>query len=226
MSIDPGPTPQRPPAALCLRVENLAVARGGRQVLSGLSFSLAAGQALVVTGRNGVGKSTLLRTIAGLLPHAGGVVALDGLPAEAELAQQAHYLAHADGMKAALTVEENLDFWANYLGRGDSRSRSPEAALAIVGLGHALKAPVSILSAGQKRRAALARLLVAFRPLWLLDEPMTALDRASREKFAAAMRDHCARGGLIVAATHEPLGLEEALELSLEAATPVAGAAA
>jgi len=212
--------PHRPHAdlhsALRLRVENLAVARGGRPVLKGVSFTVCGGEALVVTGRNGAGKSTLLRAIAGLLPRLAGTVALDGAGEEAELPQQAHYLAHADGMKAALTVEENLAFWAGYLGReSESRSRSAEEALAVVGLGHALRAPFGALSAGQKRRAALARLLVAFRPVWLLDEPLTALDRASREKFAAVMRDHCALGGLIVAATHEPLGLEEAGELAL-----------
>ncbi|MCC3245232.1 heme ABC exporter ATP-binding protein CcmA [Methylocystis sp. WRRC1] len=214
--------PHRPHAdfhsPLRLRVENLAVARGGRRVLDGVSFALSGGEALVVTGRNGVGKSTMLRAIAGLLPRAGGTVALEGGAAEAELAQQTHYLAHADGMKAALTVAENLDFWAGYLSREpDPRSRSVADALAVVGLSHALDAPFGALSAGQKRRAALARLLVAFRPLWLLDEPMTALDRGSREKFAKAMRDHCALGGLIVAATHEPLGLEEAAELPLGA---------
>jgi heme exporter protein A len=218
------PTPHRPHAdfhsALRLRVADLAVARGGRLVLERVSFALSGGEALVVTGRNGVGKSTLLRTIAGLLPHAAGSVALEGLGEEAELSRETHYLAHADGMKAALTVEENLEFWASYLGRSaDTRSRSVQEALAVVGLAHALRAPFGALSAGQKRRAALARLLVAFRPLWLLDEPMTALDRGSREKFAAAMRDHCALGGLIVAATHEPLGLEEAGELAL-GATP------
>jgi heme exporter protein A len=216
------PAPHRPHAdfhsPLRLRVDNLAVARGGREVLSGVSFTLSGGEALVVTGRNGVGKSTLLRAMAGLLPHAAGSVVLDGA-GEGELALSAHYLAHADGMKAALTVEENLDFWAGYLGQeGDSRSRAPRSALAAVGLVHALQAPFGALSAGQKRRAALARLLVAHRPVWLLDEPMTALDRASREKFTAAMRDHCALGGIIIAATHEPLGLEDAGELALGAA--------
>lgn len=213
---------QRPHAAigpaLRLRVEDLAVARGGRRVLDGVNFALSSGEALVVTGRNGAGKSTLLRAIAGLLPTAGGAVALEGA-AEGELTQETHYLAHADGMKAALTVEENLVFWASYLSRTmDARSRTAGQALAAVGLSHALRAPFGALSAGQKRRAALARLLVAFRPLWLLDEPLTALDRGSREKFAAAMREHCARGGIIVAATHEPLGLEEAGELALGAA--------
>lgn len=207
-------------ADLRLRVENLIVARGGRRVLHGVGFGLSGGEALIVTGRNGVGKSTLLRAIAGLLPRLGGVVALEGGAPDAELPQQAHYLAHADGLKAALAVEENLDFWSRYLGRaGETRSRSPAEALAVVGLSHVAGAPVGVLSAGQKRRVALARLLVAFRPLWLLDEPMTALDRGSREKFAAAMREHCALGGLIVAATHESLGLEEAAELPLGGAS-------
>lgn len=212
--------PHRPHAdlhsALRLRVDGLAVERGGRRVIDGVSFSVGGGEALVVTGRNGVGKSTLLRALAGLLPRAAGVVALEGGDTEAELAQQAHYLAHADGLKAALTVEENLSFWGRYLAHAEeARSRPVAEALAVVGLGHVAQAPVGVLSAGQKRRAALARLLVAYRPLWLLDEPLTALDRSSREKFAHAMREHCALGGLVVAATHEPLGLEEAAELPL-----------
>lgn len=202
--------------AMRLRVNDLSVSRGGRRVLDRLSFSLSGGQALVVTGPNGAGKSTLLRALAGLLPLAGGSVALLGGLPDAELPQQAHYLAHSDGMKAALTVEENLDFWSRFLAQApDQRSRTVGAALDIVGLGHVAGAPFGALSAGQKRRAALARLLVAFRPLWLLDEPLTALDRASREKFALAMRGHCANGGLIVAATHESLGLEEASALAL-----------
>jgi heme exporter protein A len=199
-----------------LRVEKLSVDRGGRRVLTDIGFTLAGGEALVVTGRNGAGKSTLLRVLAGLLPRVSGAVGLEGGAEGAELAQQAHYLAHADGLKAALTVEENLAFWARWLGReDDSRSRSPHEALEAVGLAHAAGAPVGVLSAGQKRRVALARLLVAFRPLWLLDEPLTALDTASRERFTHVMRDHCARDGLIIAATHEALGLSDAAELKL-----------
>ncbi|BDV35919.1 heme ABC exporter ATP-binding protein CcmA [Methylocystis iwaonis] len=213
-------SPHRPHAdvqsALRLSVENLAVSRGGRPVLAGVSFALSGGEALVVTGRNGAGKSTLLRTLAGLLPRAAGEMRLEGAGEEAELPQQAHYLAHADGMKAALSLEENLEFWSFYLSpAADPRARTIAEALAVVGLSFASRAPFGALSAGQKRRAALARLLVAFRPVWLLDEPLTALDKVSREKFAAVMRDHCAKGGLIVAATHEPLGLEEAGELAL-----------
>jgi heme exporter protein A len=214
----PPPDAQRPP--LRLLVEDLRVERGGRAVLDGLGFSLSAGEALLVTGRNGAGKSTLLRTLAGLLPRQRGRVAMEGASDEEPFAF-VHYLAHADGLKAPLTARENLEFWARYLGaeRPDARSLAPGKALERVGLGHVAETPVAILSAGQKRRIALARLLVAFRPLWLLDEPSSALDRASRERLAQAMADHRSGGGMIVAATHEPLGLAGARELALGAAS-------
>ncbi len=224
---EPGALPGRPPTfrqpadappILRLRVAGVCVARGGRRVLDNVDFRLAGGGALVVTGRNGVGKSTLLRALAGLLPLAAGTIALEGGAPDADVIRLSHYLAHADGMKAALSVGENLDFWAAYLGGGrDRRSRPPAEALAAVGLSHALHAPFGALSAGQKRRAALARLLVVWRPLWLLDEPLTALDRASREKIAQMMQAHCSLGGLIVAATHESLGLDGVAELALGA---------
>lgn len=213
---DAPPSPADP-SSTRLRVAGLCVDRGGRRVLSNICFSVASGEALLVTGRNGAGKSTLLRAIAGLLPRAAGAVTLESPEADAEPGARAHYLAHADGLKTALTVSENLDFWASYLA-GASPGRSIQEALAAVGLAHVASAPVAILSAGQKRRVALARLLVAHRPLWLLDEPLTALDKASREKFAGVMRAHRAGGGVIVAATHEPLGLDGARELPLGAA--------
>jgi heme exporter protein A len=209
--------------ALDLRVDNLSVDRGGRRVIADLSFSLKSGEALKITGRNGVGKSTLLRALAGLLPLAGGSVALIGAEVEA-LAFETHYLAHADALKTALTVEENLDFWARYLGRAAHAERAFSAASALdaVGLAHLRRIPVGLLSAGQKRRIALAKLLVSWRPLWLLDEPLTALDARARADFAALMQDHIARGGLIVAATHEALGALETRELAL---APKIGAA-
>ena len=199
-----------------LSVEGLSVQRAGRRIIDNIGFKLAEGEALVVCGRNGAGKSTFLRALAGLLPTTQGVISLNRGVLDVELAQNTHYLAHADGMKLALSVEENLNFWANYLaGSSLSRSQSIPQALSIVGLTHALCAPFGALSAGQKRRAALARLLVVYRPLWLLDEPMTALDQASRARFAQAMRAHCAEGGIIVVATHEPLGFETTRELAL-----------
>ncbi len=210
-------------SALRLRVEGLCVSRGERQVLANIGFALDGGEALIVTGPNGAGKSTLLRSLAGLLPREGGVVAVDGAQDD-DIAVETHYLAHADGLKAALTAAENLEFWAGYLQRPETAAQLPAqslsvtAALKAVGLAHVANAPVAILSAGQKRRVALARLLVAFRPLWLLDEPLTGLDFRARAKFALAMRDHCALGGMIVAATHEPLDLEGARELQLGAA--------
>ena len=221
MSAEP-PHPSRPHVArassLRLRVEDLCVERGGRPVIDGLGFSLASGEALIVTGRNGAGKSTLLRALAGLLPRRSGKVDVEGADAE-EPAALMHYLAHADGLKAPLTARENLDFWARFLAGADPDRRSlpPARALERVGLAHVGEAPVAILSAGQKRRVALARLLVAFRPLWLLDEPTSALDRAARERLAHAMTEHLAQGGMIVAATHEPLGLDGARELALGA---------
>lgn len=213
---------QRPHAvrssALRLLVDDLSVERGGRRVLDGLSFSLESGEALLVTGRNGVGKSTLLRVIAGLLPRLRGRVEIEGVEGD-EASALVHYLAHADGLKAPLTARENLEFWAQFLAGDDEdrRSLGVDEALERVGLAHVAEAPVAILSAGQKRRVALARLLVAFRPVWLLDEPTSALDRASRERLAQAMVEHRALGGMVVAATHEPLGLEGARELALGA---------
>jgi heme exporter protein A len=201
---------------LRLSVEGLSVQRAGRRIIDNIGFKLTEGEALVVCGRNGAGKSTFLRALAGLLPTTQGVISLNRGVLDVELAQNTHYLAHADGMKLALSVEENLNFWANYLaGSSQSRSQSIPQALSIVGLTHALRAPFGALSAGQKRRAALARLLVVYRPLWLLDEPMTALDQASRARFAQAMGAHCAEGGIIVVATHEPLGFETTRELAL-----------
>ena len=202
---------------LALRVDSLALARGGRTLAGDLSFRLAAGEALVVTGPNGAGKSTLLRVLAGLLEPAAGAARLEGAGEDDEIAPRAHYIAHADAQKSALTVTENLEFWARTLGAAGGMA--PREALAQFALGHAADLPVGYLSAGQRRRAGLARLLVAPRPIWLLDEPATALDAASQRRLAEAMAAHLARGGLIVAATHVPLGLEGARELQLGAAS-------
>jgi heme exporter protein A len=179
--------------------------RGGRVVFAGLDFEAAAGEVLAVTGANGSGKTSLLRLIAGLLIPAEGAVALEGGEAELTLPEQAHYLGHRDALKPALSVTENLSFWRDFLG---GEAHEADKSLAAVGLDHAAYLPAAYLSAGQRRRLSLARLLTVRRPVWLLDEPNAALDVAGQELFAGLMRDHLSRGGLIVAATHGPLGIE------------------
>lgn len=217
------PPESHPPQTLAVR--GLRVDRGGRAILEHVGFELRAGEALVVLGRNGAGKSTLLRALAGLLPLRAGAIAFG---ADASLAEHAHYIGHADGLKAALTALENLDFWARMLGGAHmGASLSSQQALQKIGLARIGDFPVGYLSAGQKRRVALARLFVAPRPIWLLDEPATALDALSQQRLAQAMAEHRAGGGFIVAATHAPLGLADARELRLDEkpAPAVAGAA-
>ncbi|MGL3105481.1 heme ABC exporter ATP-binding protein CcmA [Bradyrhizobium sp. BR 1432] len=183
----------------------LRCVRGGREVFAGLDFAAAAGEALAVMGRNGSGKTSLLRLIAGLLIPAGGTIALDGGDGELTLPEQCHYLGHRDALKPALSVKENLAFWAEFLG---GERRDAAESLTKVGLDHATHLPAAFLSAGQRRRLSLARLLTVRRPVWLLDEPTTALDVAGQDMFAGLMRQHLASGGLIIAATHAPLGID------------------
>jgi heme exporter protein A len=201
-----------------LRVDELGCRRSGRLIFSGLSFDLGPGQALIVTGRNGAGKSTLLALLAGRIAVAGGRISVEGT-GEATLPESLHWIGHRDGLKAALTAGENLAFSRDILG---APALSPRNALARVGLAHAHELPVAYLSAGQRRRVALARLLVAHRPLWLLDEPTSALDTASQDVLHTLMQEHLAAGGLIIAATHLPLLVAGAKELRIEAAIPAA----
>jgi len=196
--------------------KDVAIERGGRLIIAGLSFEARAGAALIVTGPNGAGKSSLLRAIAGLLPLAAGAIVLEGGCAEASVGEQAHYLGHADALKATLTAGENLAFWAAAMG-GEASPKAWRDALKRLGLARVADFPVRALSAGQQRRVALARLLAAERPIWLLDEPTAALDAAAQRLFAEIMREHLAAGGLIVAATHAPLGLDGAETLTLGA---------
>ena len=184
---------------------DLRCVRGGREVFSGLAFEVSSGEALAVTGPNGSGKTSLLRLIAGLLTIADGSIGLEGGETEMTLPEQAHYLGHRDALKSALSVMENLSFWRDFLG---GEAFDTGASLAAVGLDHAAHLPAAYLSAGQRRRLSIARLLVVRRPVWLLDEPANALDSAGQIMFAALMGDHLARGGLIVAATHAPLGVQ------------------
>lgn len=184
---------------------DLRCVRAGREVFADLDFEASAGEAVAVVGANGAGKTSLLRLIAGLIMPAGGKIALDGGDAELTVAEQAHYLGHRDALKPALTVMENLGFWAEFLG---GVATEPAAGLEAVGLGHAAQLPAGFLSAGQRRRLSIARLLTIRRPIWLLDEPTSALDMGSQKVFAGLMTAHLADGGLIMAATHGPLGID------------------
>jgi heme exporter protein A len=201
-----------------LEGNGLACIRGGREVFAGLDFAVNGGEALLVTGRNGAGKSTLLRVIAGLVRLTGGRLTLSGGDSERTIAEQAHYLGHQDALKPALTVTENLGFWARYLSEPKPPPEAIDSALAAVGLGSLAELPAAYLSAGQRRRLSLARLLAVKRPLWLLDEPTSALDREAQDRLTHLMRQHLAGGGIIAAATHGPVGLEAARELRLGAA--------
>jgi heme exporter protein A len=199
---------------LRLVATDLTCRRGGRTVFHGLSFAAGAGEAVQVTGPNGAGKSSLLRLVAGLVPADEGSLVLEGGDGEAAIGEQAHYCGHQDAFKPSLTVAENLAFWTSFLG-GSGETRP---ALARLGLDHLADLPAGYLSAGQRRRLALTRLLTVPRPLWLLDEPTAALDAASQKLLAAIMAEHVAGGGILIAATHMPLGIA-ARELALGAAS-------
>lgn len=195
-----------------LIAEGLACRRSGRRIFAGLSFALGPGEALVVTGRNGAGKSSLLAILAGRLAPEAGTLRAEEV-GERTIPECLHGVGHRDGLKGALTADENLTFARDLLG---AATLAPRQALARLGLAHAAGLPVAYLSAGQRRRVALARLLVCRRPLWLLDEPTAALDAASQALLAGLMREHLREGGLVIAATHQALGLEEARTLAIE----------
>jgi len=197
-----------------LSADSLTCVRGGRTVFFGLSFTVTAGEALAVVGRNGAGKSSLLRVIAGLVHLAAGTLTLSGGETEAGVADQAHYLGHQDALKGSLSVLENLVFWIDYL--GGSRADA-SAALEVVDLAPLAGLPAGYLSAGQRRRLSIARLVAVKRPLWLLDEPFAALDAQNRTLLHEQSARHCSAGGIIIAATHDPLGLgNEILRLGNE----------
>jgi heme exporter protein A len=205
------PSAERPDTEM-LRLfgSDLGCDRGFRHVFHNLNFELSSGRALALVGPNGAGKSSLLRLIAGLLTPSEGFVRLEGGDPERSIGEQAHYQGHLDAFKPALTVSENLAFWSRYLGGGEAAP----AVLAAVGLDSLCHLPAAYLSAGQRRRLSLARLIAVPRPLWLLDEPTSSLDSAAQAVLAGLMRSHLAGGGLIVAATHAPLGID-AQELRL-----------
>jgi len=193
-----------------ITAENLSCERGGRTVFSNQNFSLGSGEFLQLTGPNGSGKSSLLRLLANLSEPSLGKISLEGGSPELTLGQQAHYIAHSDASKSALTVMENLIFWRDFLGGGDLMR-----ALQAVNLAALADYPAALLSAGQRRRLALARLALVPRAIWLLDEPSVGLDESAQKLLAGIMNGHLREGGLIVAATHVPLGLEPDENLQL-----------
>lgn len=193
-----------------LTAEKLTLMRGDRILFSGLSFRVGAGQALAVEGANGAGKSSLLRLIAGFLAQqSGSLTVKDGDRSISDGEERGHFvgwLGHQDGLKPQLTVAEQLGFFAHLY-----RSASdPAALLEELGLARQAQLPCRYLSAGQRRRLALARLLASGRPLWLLDEPFAALDSAGQDLVGRLMALHCGAGGIVIAATHDPLGLGNA----------------
>lgn len=198
----------------------LTCVRGGRVVFAHLDFALAAGEALVLLGPNGSGKSSLLRVMAGLLKPYAGQLKWKGEPVSDEPeahAGRTHYVGHHDAIKPVLSVAENLRFWARLHEPDAERAgQSVDNALARFGLSHLANIPGKMLSAGQKRRTNLARLLAAPSWLWLLDEPTTALDRASIKTFEAVMAEHRANGGMVVLSTHVDVDLPGARELHLD----------
>jgi len=208
---------------MLLSAVDLACHRGGRDVFAGVSFTVGAGEALTISGRNGAGKSSLLRAVIGLLRLAQGRLTLEGGDPELTIAEQAHYLGHQDALKPSLSVAENLRFWAGFLGKPSSAIDEPLDAVGLAGLA---ALPAAYLSAGQRRRLSIARLVAVKRPIWLLDEPTSTLDASAQQRLAGLMQAHLGAGGLILAATHGPIGLEKMQELQLDQARAAVPAAA
>jgi heme exporter protein A len=207
---------------LCLSADHVTVARGGFDVLRDLSFSAPAGTALLLLGPNGSGKTSLLRAVAGLLPLERGTLQLHGHDGENRpIGERCHFIGHLAGVNGRLTLRENIAFWATYL--REAEAPAPDAidmALEKTGLLPLAHLSTDILSAGQRRRLALARLFVAPRCLWLLDEPTTALDARSATQLLRAIDAHTAAGGIAMIATHQPLALARSADLDLGAMSP------
>ncbi|WP_430257820.1 heme ABC exporter ATP-binding protein CcmA [Neorhizobium sp. IRS_2294] len=208
-----------------LIAENLSARRGEDLIFQGVSFALSGGESLVLTGKNGSGKSTLLRVVAGLLrPESGTVIwQADTADKGMRAAEACHYLGHRNAMKTELSVHENLTFWQQFLGQSPhGNCLSVDDAADAVGLSDITHLPFGYLSAGQQRRMAFAKLLVSFRPVWILDEPTAALDVSAERVFTGLIESHLRNGGMLIAATHQSLGLENAQELKMAGFTGIA----
>ncbi len=191
--------------------ENVTCVRGGRTVFADISFTLSSGEALLLSGPNGAGKTSLLRILAGFIQPESGSVELHGGHDDLALSQHSHYVGHANAVKPALTVEENLAFWVRYNG-----GIFDENDLLPFDLMHHAAIPAALLSAGQRRRLTLSRLTAIARPIWFLDEPTVGLDKASTKALCDVMRPHLAEGGMIIASSHVEIGIEFNNELELQ----------
>ena len=205
----------QPPFEVTLIADDLACERGGRTLFEGLSLTLAPGEALLVSGPNGVGKTSFLRQIAGLLPPAAGRLSATGCDEDTPISELCHYVGHLNGAKSVLTVQENLAFWVDYLGGGTD---DLSAALSAFHADQLAELPAGLLSAGQKRKLALSRLFAEPRPIWLLDEPSVSLDAASVDRLAALVSEHLQAGGIAAVSTHTPLDIPFAQDLTLDVA--------
>ncbi|HEX5378838.1 MAG TPA: heme ABC exporter ATP-binding protein CcmA [Phenylobacterium sp.] len=185
-----------------LDISGLALSRGGRRLFGGLDLRLEAGEACALVGRNGAGKTSLLRAVAGLIAPDCGTIAFGATDSAAARSEDIHLLGHLDGLKTGRTAREELGFWSRWMGGTDASAKAAAERLEIAAL---LDLEVRRLSAGQRRRLALARLVAAPRPIWLLDEPLSPLDAGWRVRFGEIMIEHLKTGGLILAAVHDPL---------------------
>ncbi|MEE2693115.1 MAG: heme ABC exporter ATP-binding protein CcmA [Pseudomonadota bacterium] len=198
-----------------LDLHDVAVMRGGRKILAGVSLSVEPGESVLVRGPNGAGKTTLLRAVAGLLPLASGKAAANGEEKPDERRLRIIYCGHADAVKTPLTVTENLRFWAKLYSAPVSRI---EASISALGLEHLTARRAGDLSAGQKRRLGLARPMISGKPVWLLDEPAASIDAASVARLTRMLEDHCAKGGCALIATHDRLDIPGARSVIVEEA--------
>lgn len=201
---------------LRLIVDGLACSRGERLVFEDVGFAMVGGDVVTLLGPNGVGKTTLLRVLAGLLKPQSGTVRIDaGVSDDRPQHAFVHFAGPQDALKSAMTVEENLIFWQRYLGDGSLNAARVQSALDVLNLKDLADIPTGLLSTGQRRRAGLARLIAVSRPVWLLDEPTLGLDAASCKVLSGLITDHAADGGLAIIATHLDLGLPSVRELRL-----------